>query len=98
MKTIPIKGSTKATNLRGVGMNKLDYSNRGRVNSTLKRLDATFVDDETPLKGSATKTVRKVCPICKRRVTVRNGKFVQHSRYRYIEDNCKNSNQPIIKK
>lgn len=95
--------SADATSLRGIG--KLDYSNRSRLNSTIKKLTASMETDEVPPMPAKKEKVK--CPGCGRNFRTNKGKIPQHipqrwsSGYTTNEGYCTQSrspwHQPVIK-
>lgn len=66
--------------LRGIG--KLDYTERGKLCSTLKRLESTFNDYELRKTPSKKKTVK--CPGCGKKFKTNSGKIPEHKIRYYL--------------
>ena len=74
MKTHSIRATAEATNIRGLG--GLDYSNRSRLNSTIKKLTASMETEE--VKPMPSKKEKVKCPGCGRNFRTNKGKIPKH--------------------
>lgn len=70
----------KFDNLRGVGLSSLDWSERSRLYSTVKRLSSTFDDEQ--LKSSSKNKIEVFCSCCKANFKVSKDRELlpQHNR------------------
>lgn len=73
-------------NLRGIG--KLDYTNRSRLNSTMKKMSAAMAGDEVK-KTPGKKKYEHVCPRCGKKFKTNSVNIPQHKaswRFRHFQN------------
>lgn len=79
----------KEDSLRGTGVNKMGWSEGGRMHSTVKRLMKSFSTENTPTKRENKKKV--TCPICKKEFLTNNPNKVPDHKRRYTSYMCEGS-------